>query len=60
MLLQKHRRQARKHEMPGVSKVVTERRLELQKKSDFEYGFPAENVRYESRYDPMKEIGHDH
>lgn len=57
---QKHRRQPRKHEMPGASKVITERLLELQEKIDFEYGFPAENARHESQYDYAKEIGHDH
>ena len=62
ILQQKHRRQARKHEMPGASKAVAERRLELQEQTDFDYGLLSENASYESRveYDYTKEIGHDH
>ncbi|MHB1642562.1 MAG: hypothetical protein ACYCS8_07865 [Acidithiobacillus sp.] len=58
--LQKHRRQPQKHEMPNASKSMADRLMDLRKETDLEYSFPAENVRYESRYDLMKEIGHDH
>jgi hypothetical protein len=33
---QKHRHQPQKHEMPGASKVITERLLALRDKTDFE------------------------
>ncbi|MDA8378368.1 MAG: hypothetical protein M0Z50_15200 [Planctomycetia bacterium] len=60
VILQKHRRQPRKHEMPNASKTMTDRLIALRKESDLEYSFSAANVRHESRYDHAREIGHDH
>ena len=61
-MLQKHRRQPREHEMPNASKTMADRLMDLRKESDLEYSFQSENACPESelRYDPMKEIGHDH
>jgi len=61
IMLQKHRRQPREHEMPNASKTMADRLMDLRsRESGLEYSFPAENVRYESQYDHAKEIGHDH
>lgn len=59
-MLQKHRRQPRKHEMPNASKTIANRLIVLRKDSDLEYSLLAEKTRYESQYDYAKEIGHDH
>lgn len=60
VMLQRHRRQPRQHEMPNASKVITARLRALRKKTDLEDIFSREIFRDEGRYDFIKEIGHDH
>ncbi|MHB1320809.1 MAG: hypothetical protein ACYCY0_04505 [Acidithiobacillus ferrivorans] len=60
VILQKHRRQPRQHEMPNASKVITARLRALREKTDLEDIFSRENFHDEGRYNYAKEIGHDH